>query len=246
VIYLAAPHVHSAWSDDASWSLGDIAAAFGKRGYQIVLLSEHSREFAESDLSSYHAACDEASTPEVLLVPGIEYNDPENLVHITVWGDVPFFGHTPQIGDLLAKVSAAGGFSVLAHPWRRDAWRRYESAWTPHLSAIEVWNRKYDGLAPNRLALAMARRAGVPPFVSLDFHTSRQFFPLGMALRIDDALPLNRQSVYQALRGGAFEPRAFNRPARFFMGGPIRPALEIVERTRRMVRGRLRNLRRES
>ncbi|GIH10155.1 hypothetical protein Rhe02_82220 [Rhizocola hellebori] len=244
--YLAAPHIHSAWSDDASWSLGDIAAGFGKRGYRIVLLSEHSRAFAEADLGAYHAACAEASTPEVLLVPGIEYNDPENLIHITVWGEVPFFGHTPQIGDLLAKVSAEGGVSVLAHPWRRDAWRRYESAWTPHLAAIEVWNRKYDGLAPNKQALAMARRLGVAPFVSLDFHTSRQFFPLGMSLHIDDGVPLSPHSVYQALRQGAFEPRAFNRSARFFMGGPARPALEIVERTRRLLRGRLRHLRRES
>jgi hypothetical protein len=245
VIYLAAPHVHSAWSDDASWSLRDIAAAFGKRGYRVVLLSEHSRAFAEADLESYHAACAEASTPEVLLVPGIEYNDPQNLVHITVWGDVPFFGQTPQIAELLAKVSAEGGVSVLAHPWRRDAWREYDPSWTPHLTAIEVWNRKYDGLAPNRRALAMARQAGVAPFVSLDFHTSRQFFPLGMALRIEDGVPLSKHSVYDALRHGAFEPRALGRPGRFSMRGPALPALELVERTRRMARGRLRHLRRE-
>jgi predicted metal-dependent phosphoesterase TrpH len=245
MIYMAAPHIHSAWSDDASWSLGDIAAAFGERGYDVVLLCEHSREFNEADLASYFEACAEASTPEMLLVPGIEYNDPENLVHITVWGDVPFFGHTPQIADLLAEVNAEGGVSVLAHPWRRDAWQRYDSSWTPHLAAIEVWNRKYDGLAPNRRAIAMARKAGVAPFVSLDFHTSRQFFPLGMALRIDDSRPLSRESVYDALRSGAFEPRVFDRSARYFVGGPALPVLELVERSRRMARGRLRNLRRE-
>ena len=91
----------------------------------------------------------------------------------------------------------------------------------------------------------MARRAGVAPFVSLDFHTSRQFFPLGMALRIEDGVPLSKQSVYDALRRGAFEPRAFRRPGRFVMGGPALPALELVERTRRMARARLRHLRRE-
>jgi hypothetical protein len=66
-----------------------------------------------------------------------------------------------------------------------------------------------------------------------------------MALHIEDGLPLSRESVYGALRRGAFEPRVFGRPARFFMGGPNLPALELVERTRRMARGRLRHLRRE-
>ena len=242
---LAAPHVHSAWSDDASWSLSDIADGFRRRGYRGVLLSEHSRAFVEADLGAYHAACAEASTPELLLVPGIEYNDPENLVHITVWGDVPFFGHTPQISDLLPRVSGAGGVSVLAHPWRRDAWKRFDPRWADHLTAVEVWNRKYDGLAPNRRALNLARQAGLAPFASLDFHTSRQFFPLGMELLLDDAEPVNPQSIYKALRNRAFEPRAFNRPARHFAGGPGLLALEAVEHSRRLVRKPLRGLRRE-
>ncbi len=242
---LAAPHVHSVWSDDASWSLADIADAFGKRGYRVVLLSEHSRAFAEADLGAYVQACAQASTPEVLLVPGIEYNDPENLVHITVWGDVPFFGHTPQISDLLPKVSGEGGVGVLAHPWRRDAWKRFEPEWAKHLTAVEVWNRKYDGLAPNRRALALARQSGLAPFASLDFHTSRQFFPLGMELLLDDSAPLSPQSVYQALRNRAFEPRAFRRSARAFAGGPALLALEAVEHTRRLARKPLRGLRRE-
>lgn len=228
----AAAHVHSEWSHDASWSLPDIAAAFARRNYDVVLLSEHSVHFPPSEWDAYLAACAAASTPEVLLVPGIEYNDADNVVHVPVWGDLPFFGERPDIPELLAKVRAEDGVSVLAHPWRAQAWRRYDPAWAPYLTAVEVWNRKYNGVAPDRRAAALARRDGLREFVALDFHTARQFFPLAMALRVDgDRLDL--AGVHRALRAGAFEPLAFSRSALRFLAGPALRALELAELARR-------------
>ncbi|BCJ49715.1 hypothetical protein Asp14428_11900 [Actinoplanes sp. NBRC 14428] len=246
----AAAHVHSEWSDDATWSLPAIAAAFGERGYGVVLLADHSREFPAGRLDEYRAACAAASTPEVLLVPGIEYNDPDNLVHVPVWGDVPFYGATPDIGELLAKVAADGGSAVLAHPWRRDAWRRYDPAWSPLLTAVEVWNRKYDGVAPNRHAAALARREGLPGFAAVDFHTRRQFFPLAVALRLDTGRP-DPQAVYRSLRSRQFEAVFRDRPVSGLAGGgggraakAAGRAMEVVERARRTSAPVLRRLRR--
>jgi hypothetical protein len=234
--------VHSDWSDDASWSLSDIAAAFGARGYAVVLLADHSREFPAHRLAEYRAACAAASTPEVLLVPGIEYNDPGNLVHVPVWGDVPFYGSTPDIGELLAKVSADGGSAVLAHPWRRDAWRRFDPAWSTLLTGIEVWNRKYDGIAPNRQAAALAERAGLPAFAAIDFHTRRQFFPLAMSLRLDTGRP-DLDGVHRALQTGSFAAVVGSRPIAGLLGGPAARAMEVVERARRTAAPALRRLR---
>jgi len=207
----AAAHVHSAWSDDAAWPLERLAGAFGRRGCGVLLMCEHSRGFSDAKWSEYVEACARASTPDVLVVPGIEYNDADNVVHVPVWGEVPFLGCTPDIGEVLVRAGAYGGVAVFAHPWRRDAWRRFEPGWTRYLTAVEVWNRKYDGWAPNRRALAYARESGLAPFVSLDFHSARQFFPLAMELSVGG--PVTRATVQQALHAGEFQALAFSRSA---------------------------------
>lgn len=240
----AAAHVHSEWSDDATWKLRDIAAGFADRGYDVVLLADHCREFVATRWAEYRAACAEASGDAILLVPGIEYNDLDNTVHVPVWGDVPFYGQqVPDIGALLASVTADGGTSVLAHPWRRDAWRRYEPEWSTHLAAVEVWNRKYDGIAPNRHAAELARREGLRHFVAVDFHTSRQFFPLAMRLRLaGDTVDL--PAVHAALRAGAFEPVFRERPVESMLRGPALHAAVAAETARRAVRPAVNRLRR--
>jgi hypothetical protein len=239
----AAAHVHSEWSHDASWSLPDIAAAFAQRRYDVVLLSEHSSHFAPGDWDTYIAACAAASTDRILLVPGIEYNDDDNVVHVPAWGDLPFYGQRqPDIATLLGKVNADDGVTVMAHPWRRDAWQRYDPAWAQHLTALEVWNRKYDGLSPNRRSVELARRDHLREFVALDFHTSKQFFPLAMGLRLpDDAgSAVTREAVHTALRSGAFEPMFFSQSALRFLRGPALRTLETLERARRVARRALR------
>jgi hypothetical protein len=239
----AAAHVHSEWSDDASWPLSRIAATFSRCRYTVVLMSEHSRGFTPAKWQEYIEACSAASTNRVTLVPGIEYGDEHDAVHIPVWGWVPFFGEAPQIGKLLAEVNEAGGTAVWAHPWRRDAWRQFDPSWCQYLSAIEVWNRKYDGVAPNHRSVDLSRRHGTSTFVSLDFHTRRQLFPLSLALKLDavadeDNTPgsaISPDAVYSALQAGCFSPRAFGMPLDLLTAGLPAATLQTLESGRRMV-----------
>jgi predicted metal-dependent phosphoesterase TrpH len=180
-----AAHVHSSWSYDAQWSLPDIARAFRRHRYDAVLMAEHDRSFDEHKWADYRLACQEASTGGILLVPGIEYEDSDGVVHVPVWGEaVPFLGAGRPTLDLLRSARDQNAIAVLAHPWRRNAISRYQPEWGGLLSAIEIWNRKYDGVAPSRPLRRFADREGVAPFVSLDFHTRRQFFPLAMSLTL--------------------------------------------------------------
>ncbi len=244
-----AAHVHSEWSDDASWPLSRIAATFGRLGYSVILMSEHSRGFSSAKWGEYIDACKMASNGRVTLVPGIEYGDSDDVVHIPVWGRVPFFGEAPHIGALLADVTQGGGTAVWAHPWRRDAWRRFDPDWSQYLSGVEVWNRKYDGIAPNPNSFEISRRGGTPAFVALDFHTRRQLFPLSLTLRLDsvserqaradprtvDEAGAGVDQVYSALSTGSFSPRAFGLPLERLTAGPLAGALRGLERTRRIV-----------
>lgn len=227
----AAAHVHSAWSDDGSWSLPRIATTFSRLGYDVVLMSEHSRGFTSAKWSDYVAACADASHERVLLVPGIEYGDVDDVVHIPVWGDGPYLGDALPTRKLLAMVGETGGTAMWAHPWRRDAWRRFDPSWLDQLSAIEVWNRKYDGIAPSRAAVRLADREGLRPSVALDFHTRRQLFPLSLYLDVDD--PPTVAGVYDALAAGHFAPRFFGLPLRFALHGPGHTALRGMELLRR-------------
>ena len=230
----AAAHVHSEWSDDGSWTLGQIAKTFRRTGHNVVLMSEHSRGFTAAKWCEYVDACQEASSDRLLLVPGIEYGDEDDVVHIPVWGRVPFFGEAAPVGRLLAEATAAGGTAMWAHPWRRDAWRRFEPSWLEHLTAVEVWNRKYDGVAPSRSALALARREGIATAVALDFHTRRQIFPLALKLDVDGDLTV--PAVYSALSAGRFAPRAFGLPLAPLVRGPGGVALHGIEALRRTAR----------
>jgi hypothetical protein len=238
----AVAHVHSEWSDDASWSLDRIAATFRRLHCPVVLMSEHSRGFTAAKWAEYVEACQQSSTREVTLVPGIEYGDDDDVVHIPVWGTAEFFGEAPRITELLTEVSQAGGTAVWAHPWRRDAWRRFEPSWRDHLSAVEVWNRKYDGIAPNRRSVELARRYQARAFVSLDFHSRRQLFPLSLSLRFGQApgpagassAPVSVNEVYAALRDGSFSPRAFGLPVEPLTSGVPAATLRILESGRRL------------
>jgi hypothetical protein len=230
-------HLHSEWSDDGSWPIERMVQAFRRRHYRVLVMTEHSRGWTDGTFRRYSEACARVSTPDLLVVPGIEYNDPDNLIHIMVWGDVPFFGSTPSIDDLLHHVTDCQGVAVLAHPWRREAWRRVEPAWLDHLSGIELWNRKYDGWAPNQAAADLIRRAGLPAFAGLDFHTARQFFPLSLNLDLetDPNDGPTTEAVLRSLRAGRFVPQFMGRDMATLASGVPRRMAGGAESVRRVL-----------
>jgi predicted metal-dependent phosphoesterase TrpH len=234
-----AAHVHSKWSYDASWSLEEIARAFCRRRYDAVLLSEHDRGFTPQRWQDYQRACLEASTDRIALVPGIEYEDGENVVHIPVWGvDIPFLGEGRPTLDTLRAAEGEQAVAVFAHPWRREAVSRYLPDWAPYLSAVEVWNRRYDGIAPNRRGTDFARRESLAPFVSLDFHTRRQFFPLAMSMEIEGAT--SSATLVDAIRTGRCRPEVLGMSALRFTQGLEGATAQALEAARRGVARRVR------
>jgi hypothetical protein len=233
----AAVHVHSSWSFDGTASLARIATAFRRRGYRAVLLADHSQSLSAADWETYRASCAELSTPELLLVPGLEYRDADNLVHVPTWGDLPHLGDGVPTGTLLRDVADRGGVAIWAHPERRGAHRVFEAEWAPYLSGIEVWNRKYDGWRPSAVAVELARRWGVAPVASLDFHKRRQHFPLATYLEVRE---LTVAGVLAAWRAGRVEARFARLPVGHWQHGVGLSTLTAADRSRRLVASGLR------
>ncbi len=237
-----AAHVHSSWSYDGEWSLEDIARVFTRLGFDAVLMAEHDRGFDEGRWQEYQLACGAASTSRTVLIPGIEYQDPDNVVHTIVWGeDVPFLGGSRPTLETLRAAGEHETAALMAHPWRRDAIERFEPEWAPLLSATEIWNRKSDGIAPRAGANAFAQAHRLTPFVSLDFHSARQFFPLAMAMEVDGAVTTT--AIVQSIRSGACRPKFAGMSALRFTEGPEGASMRAFEHARRTLRTPLRKLR---
>jgi hypothetical protein len=227
----AACHVHSEWSYDGNWSLRDLAAEFAKRGFRVLLVTEHDRGFSELRFQQHRSACAEASSADLLVVPGIEYSDSENVVHILTWGVDCFLGEGSPTLQLLEKVKAQNGVAVMAHPVRREAWTRYDSSWASYLLGIEIWNRKSDGWAPSPAGAKMLNETDLVPFASLDFHQINQMFPLAMQLDIDGEI--TEEKVVACLRARRCHATAFSKRIEDFLTGWRLFSLSRSEKMRR-------------
>jgi len=227
----AACHVHSDWSYDGKWALEKLAEAFSNRGYQVVMMTEHDRGFDEKRRLQHREACRKASTERILLVPGIEYSDKANCVHTLVWGNVPFVGVDMETEKVLAAVTASQAVAVMAHPSRREAWRVFNPAWGADLLGIEIWNRKTDGWAPSREAAPLLEKSGALPFVGLDFHERRQFFPLATILEVEP--PLSEDSVLASLKARRCGSEVCGKPLDRFANGAAAKTLRAAEFLRR-------------
>ena len=227
----AACHIHSDWSYDGKWRLKNLSSEFARRGYRVLLMTEHDRGFNETRRLQHREACEQASSSEILVVPGIEYSDAENIVHVLVWGSVPFLGENVPTSELLKQVRAANGIAVLAHPSRKNAWQKFETSWISELIGIEMWNRKTDGWAPSRTARALIDRSTLLPFMGLDFHDRRQFFPLATMLDLES--PVSEARVLAELRAGRCRSFAFGAPVERILVPHRELGLRGIERCRR-------------
>lgn len=239
-------HAHSTWSYDGHWSLEQLARLFGRLGVDVVMMTEHDTGFDPARFSEYRAACAAASTGRCRLIPGIEYSSPENDIHILTWGLDHFLAEHRPVAETLAAVAEAGGAAIFAHPVRRDAWVRFDPAWVPMLSGIELWNRKSDGLSWGHRARELIERTGLPATVGVDFHRAKQLYPL--LHRFESAPqgePLEAHLV-TCLRTGRHHPTAFGRPLLDAEGQPRGNLHPRIEGLRKGLLSRLRGRKRAS
>lgn len=129
---------------------------------------------------------------------------------------------------------------MFAHPWRRQAISRYHSEWTPLLTGVEIWNRKYDGVGPRLEAVALAERESLAGFVGLDFHTRRQVFPLAMSVPLE-GVP-SPASLLAASRDHSCRPELLGFPALQFSKGVGGATVRGLEQVRLALRGPVRRL----
>jgi hypothetical protein len=139
-------HNHSTWSN-GQLSLKEVARVGEQFGVSAIAMSEHDFDFTPQKWEEYREACRFESTKSCLLIPGIEYSSPDDDIHVVTVGAVSYFGARRDLVETLAAVRAEGGATILAHPRRRDSFYKITPELLQQIDAIEIWNRKVDGLA---------------------------------------------------------------------------------------------------
>ena len=231
---IAACHVHSEWSYDAAWTLPDLADEFARRGCDLILMTEHDRGWDADRWSRYQSACEAASNEAIQVVPGIEYSDPTNTIHILVWGAEKFFGEGLETKELLDRVKSSDAIAVFAHPERKNAWQKFDPDWCESLHGVEIWNRKTDGWAASSRGIHIWKSHSLVPFVGLDFHRRNQFFPLRM--QVDQSDGESVEHVFEALRLGKTTPLFRGSDASGSLQSGPGIVLPAAERVRRVIR----------
>ncbi|WP_344092927.1 hypothetical protein [Microbacterium deminutum] len=181
------------------------------------------------------AACDAIGEErDFVVVPGIEYQDPDHIIHLPVFGRSSFYGRSPDIGDVARRARRDGAAAIFAHPRRRDAWQRFDPAWAADLAGIEVWNRKYDGIRPNAWALSVSAEHGMPATVALDWHGPRQLYPLALTVPTPagDTNKARTAGVVDSMLAGDVRATAFGMDVADFNRGPLGAASRSAESLR--------------
>lgn len=201
-------HVHSNLSYDGQHSLDEIAAFAKKRGYSFVGMSEHSDTLDAEKVAAYVKECGRVSTPECLIIPGIEFTCDNNL-HLLGFG-VKGYTDSKDPVEVAQFIQRSGGVAVVAHPKRYQY--QIPPALVPFLNGIEVWNAGYDGrFVPNDCSLKMlqALRSASGPlsaFGGQDFHAMKEHTHIRVSIRAEY---LTADAVLKQFREGKFQVSNF-------------------------------------
>ena len=147
-------HVHSTYSHDGRHTLEEIAGDARMRGYRFVGMSEHSDSLSEEKMTEYVAACKRVSTPECVLIPGIEFTCNDNL-HLVGLGVEHYTDKTDPV-EVAAFIHHQNGVAIIAHPVRYNY--RVPALVAGVVDGLEVWSAGYDGrFVPNDRSLRLVR-----------------------------------------------------------------------------------------
>jgi len=195
-------HLDSTYSD-GEMTLAEVRATYVAAGCSFVAMTDHAESFHMESLGRYIAECEALSSPDFVMIPGLEFSC-LNRMHVLGIG-TPVLAMTRDPQEVIAHIARNGGISVIAHPL--DSAFSWIESFTTLPAGIEVWNSKYDGRYAPRvrtfdlLARLQSKRSDMRAFYGQDFHWRRQY--RGLFVEADAARP-QRDSVVSALAAGHY------------------------------------------
>jgi len=81
------------------------------KGYSFVCLTEHSDDFNQEKMDKFIRCCEENTSEEFLVIPGIEYRC-KNIIHL-IGLEITRFYHLDNPFQLIEKIHSEGGLLLL-------------------------------------------------------------------------------------------------------------------------------------
>ncbi len=198
-------HVHSLYSYDGQESLKDIKHLCKNRGYNFVIMTEHTQELEKDKLKLFISECKSLSEDDFLIIPGLEFVCQDGLeilgLHISESLD------TSNIERLIEEIQRRGGLAILAHPNKYKSNLKNYYPFLKNLNGVEIWNRVWDGKHAPRISninlLRSLRRLNREIFAygGIDFHSKTHYAPLNHYVTVDRMEPAQ---IILSLKEGRF------------------------------------------
>jgi hypothetical protein len=151
-----APHVHTAFSGDATGSVDDVARAARASGLQFVVVTDHNSQ-AALPAAGYREG--------VLVVCGQEKSTDAGHAVVLGTGALPF-GLDGDPVEVARDAARFGGFVVAAHPASPDRALRWSAGWDG-VEAMEVLSFGQPGSWPRGGAAPLLARYALDPEAAL-------------------------------------------------------------------------------
>lgn len=148
-------HLHSNYSYDGQHTLKEIVDFGKKEGYHFLAMSEHSDTLNEGKFYEYIECCDQISSSDLVLIPGIEFTCDDGL-HLLGLGVRKYFTSRDHL-EVAQFIKDEQGAAIIAHPIRYHCKISHEVL--NSVDGVEIWNVVYDGrFVPNPAVLKWFRR----------------------------------------------------------------------------------------
>ena len=176
-------HSHSTWSD-GSLTLRELCDLYGRRGFDVLAVTDHAprdeRQIQAANHAAYLAAIEEeaeraARLYDLLVIPGVELTyddtDPLQAAHVVAVGLRDYVLLDDGLESALATARAHGAALVAAHPYtpeqlatatRGTAAFGARPELAPLVDRFELFNR--------HTLFPWVATAGLPAIASGDFH----------------------------------------------------------------------------
>lgn len=190
-------HIHSTHSFDGKLDLRDLHELLRSHGVNVALMSEHIESLKLGDIQRFIEECRQVSTPDCVLIPGIEIDE----LNILIFG-VRRVDEYDGVLDLAQQCHRRGALIAVSHPLKLRSELRPEIA--EMVEAVEVWNQRYDGrIGPRWKSIDLLSRLRlsnpqIVPLSGLDFHSTSDFANIYM--EVDGCQP--SIEVLDAVRSG--------------------------------------------
>jgi hypothetical protein len=195
-------HVHTTLSHDGTLGLDELAKFLKGHNYDFVAITEHSYDINQESIDKFVVDCQNISTPDFLVIPGIEFRCHDKI-------DILGYGVTQTCDSdnpavIIKHIQNYNGVAVFAHPTVRNY--PIEKDWVVLLDGAEIWNRNEGKFLPQPVTMRRfiqfeKWKPGLMAFCGLDFHRKSSYYPF---TTIVESEYNSRESILEAFREGRF------------------------------------------